>query len=90
MQRSGGIWKKLYCQNFNVGVEVGVRRKNLPSAAHRDGTEQKIGFAAGNAARTATIRALRGLLIISGHDRFIGKSPKLFPDLFELKPLTDS
>jgi hypothetical protein len=30
------------------------------------------------------------LLIISGRDRFIGNSLKLFPDLFKLKPLTDS
>ena len=87
---SGAIWKELYCQNLYVGLEVGIRCKNLPSAPHRDGTDQKISAAAGNTAGTATIRALRGLLIISGLDRFIGKSLKLFPDLFELKPLTDS
>jgi hypothetical protein len=90
MPGSGGIWKKLYFQNLYVGLEVGIRCKNLPSAPHRDGTHQKIGVAAGNAAGTATIRALRGLLIIPGNDRLIGKSLKLFPDLFKVKPLADS
>jgi len=83
---SGAIGKEFYCQNFSVGVEVGIRRKSLPPAPHSNSTDQEIDAAAGNAAGTAAIRAFRGLLIIPGRDRFIGKSP----DLFKLKPLTDS
>jgi hypothetical protein len=48
-----------------VGLEVGIGRKNLPSAPQRDGTDQEIGVAAGNAAGTATIRALRGQIFVS-------------------------